>query len=444
LAGLEKGTTVQPTARPTRLPRALRPLADRDYRMLMLSVAASLLGSGTWVVAIVWQVMRVGGGPAELSLVTTGTSVGMVLSVLAGGVAADRLPKRTLLLAVETVRVLAVGATGLLALSDRLGIWQLTVLAFLVGAAEGFFHPAYTSLLPALLPADELLAANGVDGTLRPLTQTGAGPALAGVLIAAYSPATAMLAAAACYALALVALVAMRGGTTRPVTSGDPVLRDLREGFGYMFRTAWFLATMAFATIYVLLLLGPIEVLLPFAARDQTGAGPAGFSLVLAAFGIGGAIGSVVTASLPLPRRYLTAMMLIWGLGALPLAVIGLTDRLWVMVAATFTVGYAMEAGTVIWGTLLQRRVPARLLGRVSSVDLFVSIALMPASMALAGPVGERLSVPVTFVVVAVIPVLLAGIALVVWRLPADEIAHPLDERVGDLVTEAAGPLREP
>jgi MFS family permease len=407
-------------------------LAHREYRMLMLSVAASLMASGTWVVALVWQVMRSGGGPAQLSLVTTGTSLGMVLSALAGGVAADRLPKRTLLLAVELTRVLAVALAGLLALSDGLRLWQLGVLALLVGAAEGFFYPAYTSLLPGLLPADELLAANGVDGVLRPLTQTGGGPALAGLLVAAFSPATAMLAAAGCYAVALMALMAMRGGAGWPEPSGDSVGRDLREGFGYMFRTGWFLATMAFATIYVLLLLGPIEVLLPFAVRDQTGAGPAGFSLVLVCFGVGGAIGSLVTASLPLPRRYLTTMMLVWGLGALPLAVIGLTSRLWLMAAATFTVGYAWEAGTVLWGTLLQRRVPPRLLGRVSSVDLFVSIALMPASMALAGPVGERLSLPVTFVLVATVPALLATVALLVWRLPADEIAHPLDARAGD------------
>lgn len=435
---------MQPTARPTRLPRALRPLAHRDYRMLVLSAATSLMGSGTWVVAIVWQVMHSGGGPAQLSLVTTGASVGMVLSALAGGVAADRLPKRTLLLAVELTRVVAVGLAGVLAMSDGLRLWQLTVLALLVGAAEGCFHPAYTSLLPSLLPADELLAANGVDGMLRPLTQTGGGPALAGALVAAYSPAAAMLAAAGCYAVALVALVVMRGGTARPEPSGDSPLRDLREGFGYMFRTAWFLATMAFATIYVLLLLGPIEVLLPFAVRDQTGAGPAGFSLVLVCFGVGGAVGSLVTASLRLPRRYLTTMMLVWGVGALPLAVIGLTDRLWLMAAATFTVGYAWEAGTVLWGTLLQRRVPTRLLGRVSSVDLFVSIALMPVSMALAGPVGEGLGVPATFLLVAVIPVLLSILALLIWRLPADEIAHPLDERVGDPGPSAVEPLRAP
>jgi hypothetical protein len=75
----------------------------------------------------------------------------------------------------------------------------------------------------------------------------------------------------------------------------------------------------------------------------------------------------------------------------------------------------------------------------VSSVDLFVSIALMPVSMALAGPVGEHLGVPVTFALVAVLPVLLSVVALLVWRLPSDEIAHPLDkQRTGDPVPDPA------
>jgi hypothetical protein len=81
----------------------------------------------------------------------------------------------------------------------------------------------------------------------------------------------------------------------------------------------------------------------------------------------------------------------------------------------------------VIWGTLLQRRVPPHLLGRVSSLDFFVSLTLLPLSMALAGPVGERIGIPTAFLVAALVPPLLAAVALVAWRLPADELAHPLD-----------------
>jgi predicted MFS family arabinose efflux permease len=177
----------------------------------------------------------------------------------------------------------------------------------------------------------------------------------------------------------------------------------------------------------VLVLMGPIEVLLPFAVREQAGGGPADFALVLGAFGVGAAVGSLVMSSLRMPRHYLTIMIMLWGAGAAPLALIGLTGQVWVMAAATFAVGATMQAAMVIWGTLLQRRVPPHLLGRVSSLDFFVSLALMPVSMAIAGPVGEWIGIPTAFVLAGAIPVFLAVPAILGWRLPADEIAHPLE-----------------
>jgi MFS family permease len=413
-----------------RLPRPLRPFRHREYRFLAASMAASLFASGLWLVAVVYQVIALGGGPSELSLVAAASSVGLLVSVLVGGVAADRLPKRALLLVVEAVRIGSAATAGLLAVAGLLELWHLAVIAFVVGAAEAFFFPAYSALLPTLLPPDELLAANGVEGTLRPIAQQALGPALAGVLIGAYVPGVALLLAAAVYALALVALIALRPVAVPVDGTGSSVLADLAEGFAYLFRTGWLFASLAFATFYVLVLVGPIEVLLPFAVRDQAGGGASSFALVLAAFGVGGAIGSIVVSSWRLPRRYLTATILLWGAGAAPLVLLGITDRLWVMAAATFVVGFTGAAGMVIWGTLLQRRVPPHLLGRVSSLDFFVSLALMPVSMALAGPVGEWLGVPLTFVLAGSIPVFLAVAAILGWRLPRDEIAHPLDEPV--------------
>jgi MFS family permease len=206
-----------------------------------------------------------------------------------------------------------------------------------------------------------------------------------------------------------------------------------------MLRTPWLLATLLFALLIVLLIIGPIEVLLPFAVTNQTGGGAGAFALALAAFGVGGAIGSMAVASLPLPRRYLTIMLLAWGAGSIPLAIIGFTSLLWVMVIALFVVGFTFSAGSVIWGTLLQRRVPPALLGRVSSLDFFVSLALMPVSMALAGPVGEGIGIPITFVVAGLVPVILAVLAIVIFRMPKDELEHPLDPAVEQ--AEPGGPF---
>lgn len=426
-------STEQPAARVGRsLPRALRPFRHRDYRLLTLSMAVSLFGSGLWLVAVVYQVIAFGGGPSELSVVAAATSVGMLVSVLIGGVAADRLPRRALLIGVEAVRVVAAGSAGLLAVTGRLELWQLALASFVLGAAEAFFYPAYTALLPGLLPPDELLAANGVEGVLRPVALQALGPALAGTLVAVFAPGSALLAAAATYVLALWVVSLMRAVPVAAATIGASVVHDLRDGFAYLFRTGWLFATLAFAILTVLLVMGPIEVLLPFAVRDQTGSGPGGFALVLAAFGIGGAVGSLLVSSLPMPRRYLTVMIMLWGVGCAPLAAIGLTGQLWVMAAATFAVGFSGSAATVIWGTLLQRRVPPHLLGRVSSLDFFVSLALMPVSMALAGPVGDALGLPITFVLAGAVPVFLALAAIVGWRLDRDELAHPLDPAPAD------------
>jgi MFS family permease len=199
-----------------------------------------------------------------------------------------------------------------------------------------------------------------------------------------------------------------------------------------MLHTRWLLATLLFAILLVLVIMGPIEVLLPFAVKDQTGGGAGAFAFALAAFGIGGAAGSLVVASSKMPRRYLTLMILGWGVGCIPLAIIGFTDQLWVMVIALFICGFIFSGAQVLWGTLLQRRVPHALLGRVSSLDFFVSLALMPVSMAIAGPLGEAVGIAPAFLFAGLVPTLLAVATLMIARLGADELAHPMDAVADD------------
>lgn len=415
------------------LPRALRPFGDPQYRLLVVSLAFSLLASGVWIVALVWQIIALGGGPSEVSLVATGSSIGLVLAVLFGGVLADRVPQRRILIVVEAVRVLGAGTAAALYFAGALEIWHLVLLAFVLGLNEGFFFPAYSALLPRILPPEQLLAANGVEGTLRPLAYNAAGPAIAGAMIAVTVPAVAFAAASAGYAIAFVALLFLRtiplqresAADTHPLRS---MLADLVEGFRYMLRTRWLLATLLFAIVLVFLVIGPIEVLLPFAVREQTGFDAGGYALVLAAYGVGGAVGSIAVSSLRMPRRYLTVMILLWGLGSVPLAAVGLISQLWLLAAVVFVVGCTGGIAQVLWGTLLQQRVPSAMLGRVSSLDFFVSLALMPVSMAVAGPVGEGIGIAPTFVVAGALAGLAAVVTLLIARLGPDEIAHPLND----------------
>ena len=443
--------------------RALRPFAHREYRVLIAALAISIFGSGMWAVAMVYEVIHLGGGPLELSLVAAAGSVGLVAFVLAGGIAADRVPQRLLIIAVEGANLAVIAGISGLAMLGLLQLWHLALGAFVLGVGAAFFFPAYSAILPRILPPQDLLAANGMEGTMRPLLQQAAGPAVAGILVAALSPAHAVTGVAVCHLLAFSILnllhrqprtgggagagAAARGSGER---AGTSLLHDLREGVSYTVRTPWLLWTLLWACISVLFLIGPIEVLLPFVVRDQLGGDARMFGFLLAIMGVGGAAASLATASFPLPRRYLSVMMVSWGAGSLPLAAVGMMDSFWALAAALFIFGATGGMGMVIWGTLLQRRVPPHLLGRVSSLDFFVSLALMPVSMVLAGPAAEVLPVWLIFLAAGTVCPVMAAVALVVARMPADELAHPLDDREDDhgldgpgddtAPTEASGP----
>ncbi|MCW2690480.1 MAG: transporter, partial [Mycobacterium sp.] len=375
------------------------------------------------------QVIALTDDPTALSLVSACLGVGLTAFILVGGIAADRFPQRIIIIAVESVNLLAVTAVAVLGLVGALRLWHMAIAAATLGVAAAFFFPAYSAYLPRILPTEQLLAANGIEGVVRPTLQQAIGPAVAGVLIGATFPTVGAFVVALLYGTGLALLVATRRVSkppTDPNREKPRVLADLRDGFRFMVRTPWLLTTLLFASGFVLLVLGPLDVLLPFITKARFENGERMYGFVLAAYGIGGALGALAISSVRLPRRYLTVMMFCWGAGNLPLVALGYTSSFAVMATAAFVVGLTDSAGMVIWGTLLQRRVPPEMLGRVSSLDFFVSLAFMPVSMAVAGPLSKVVAIETIFLVAGVAPAGLAVIALVAARMPRDELAHPL------------------
>ncbi len=427
-------------------PRALRPFRNPAYRRLAVALTLSTFASGVWVVALVWEVIRIGGGPAQLSVVSTAGAIGVLVPALLGGVVADRVPQKLILLCVAGVELGGMSVVAALSLTGSTQLWHLAAVSLATGIGMAFYYPAYSAWLPALVEERDLQAVNGFEGAVRPTLGQALGPALAGVVVGAASSGAAVAVAAA---LALGALLALTQVPLTPVRRPDAVasgdstvsgggavttaLADVREGFGYMLRTPWLLATLLFASLMILAMMGPLEVLIPFLVKDRLGGGPGDHAMVMAAFGIGGALGSLAMASVPMPRRYLTWMILLWGLGCLPLVVMGLATAIWQVVVAALVLGVMFSAPMVIWGTLLQRRVPPHMLGRVASLDFFVSVSLMPVSMALAAPVSELLGLRTTLWIAGIVPGIVAVVAIVWARLPQDEVAHPLRDG-GDAV----------
>lgn len=410
--------------------RVLAPFRSREYRLLIAAVSLSIFAEGMWAVVMALQVIELDNDPTSLSLVATCLGVGLVAFVLVGGLAADRLSQRGIIIVVEAVNTLVVAMVAALGLVGALQIWHMAVAAAALGIAAAFFFPAYSALLPRILPAEQLLAANGVEGVVRPVFQRAVGPAVAGLVVGATFPSLGAVVVAALFAIGLLLLLAagttVKGAAPQQDQQRARLLGDLRDGFVFVLGTPWLLWTLLFASMFVLVVLGPIEVLLPFVVQDRFENGAQTFGFILAFFGMGSALGALGVSSRRLPRRYLTVMMAMWSVGSIPLVVVGVTSSFSLMAAATFVVGVTDGAGMVIWGTLLQRRVPPAMLGRVSSLDFFVSLAFMPVSFAVVGPLSKVVSMEAIFLAAGTAPVVFAAVAMWAAGMRRDEAAHPL------------------
>ena len=184
-----------------------------------------------------------------------------------------------------------------------------------------------------------------------------------------------------------------------------------------MVRTPWLLATLLFASVMILVIMGPIEVLVPFLIKDRLGGGPGDHAMVLAAFGIGGALGSLAMASLPdaaaLPdgdephvgRRLRPAR----GDRAAP-------NEIWMVVVASFVLGVLFSAPMVIWGTLLQRRVPPALLGRVRRSTSSSRSASCRSRWRSPGRSSDAIGLRTTFLIAGIVPGVVAVVAIVLGQ----------------------------
>ena len=199
-------TTPEPELVPQRdLPRLLRPFRTSAYRRLAVSLVLTTFAFGVWVVGQVWEVIRIGGGPSQLSVVSTATAIGVLLPALLAGVVADRVPQKTILLWVTAVQLAGMSVVGVLSLTDLTQVWHLAAVAFTIGMSMAFYYPAYSAWLPALVPESDLLAVNGFEGMVRPTVGQAIGPAVAGAAVGAASSGAAVVIAAVALAAGLLA-----------------------------------------------------------------------------------------------------------------------------------------------------------------------------------------------------------------------------------------------
>ena len=383
-----------------RVPAALR---IRDFALLWAGMSISLIGDGVYFVALAWQVYDLSNSPTALSVVGLAWTLPLAIFVLLGGVVTDRVERRRVMIAADLVRALAVAVIGILSVTGAVELWHLVVMAGVFGTGDAFFGPAFTSIVPQIVPRELLLQANALDQFVRPLGFMLLGPALGGWIVATLGPGEAFLFDAATFAVSALVLAFLRPRPLLARTEETSLLRDVREGLAFVRARPWLWATLLAAAIFLLAYWGPIDVLVPYRVRNELGGSAGDYGLILACGGLGSIVAAALVGRRGLPRRHITFMYFAWGFGALMLAGLGLATEVWQLMGFMFLEGALFTAGIVIWGTLLQTHVPGALLGRVTSLDWFVSTSLVPISFALVGPLSGAIGVQTTLVLAGVV-----------------------------------------
>ena len=418
------GAATRSPATQAALLRLYPALENPSFRLLWLSMLPATLAVMMNQVASPYAAFVLSESAAVLGVVSLAQGLPMLGLSLIGGVAADRLPRRLLLIGTQLAQGSAAGVLAALGLSDQLQVWHVVAATFVQGAAFAFNMPARQAYIAELVTRQQLPNAAALNNAGQNFCRV-AGPALAGVLlgIPAVGIGGGFLAMAAMYAAALLGLARLplrRPAMDCSSARGAGRLAYLAEGLRYARSTPAILALIGMNLIVVVFGM-PYQTLMPVVAERVFGVGASGLGLLLAASGVGALAGAVVVASLPrLPHPGTIQAGLAVGLGG-ALVAFSTTRSVGLALVLLLAVGFLFSAFSALNNTLLMAITEARLTGRVMSIYLLTWGAMPLGSLPLAW-LAERAGAPTAL---AVAGTLIVGLAVALALL------YPAGRRIG-------------
>lgn len=359
----------------------------KDFRWLFLSQSISTMGDRIVLVALALLVTEQTGSTADLGIVLAAHAGALVAFVLLGGVWADRLPRHRVMISTDVLRGALHVLLAVLIFTDSLEIWQLVVIEVLFGAAEAFFRPAYSGLVPQTVPEELIQEANALNG----LTQTVAefaGPALATLLVLTLGTGAAFAIDAGTFLVSAMLLTLVRPRPRGERAQRTSFRNELREGFAEVRSRTWVWVTIAVFSVSLLVGFAPYVVLGPTVAEEHYG-NPAVFGWLAAAIGLGTASGALLALRWR-PRRPLALAIVVTIPFSLVLLSYALGLPLALVLPAAVAAGIGLTLFNVWWETALAQRIPPQALSRVVSYDWMGSLALLPIGYVLIGMLAEH------------------------------------------------------
>ena len=415
----------------SRVPIGLVPDVLREepqFRRLFTSQVLSIVGDRVMLVALPFAVLEAGGSISSVGLVVGAQLVPFLVFALFGGVWSDRGDRRAILIASDLLRLVVQAAGAALLLTGSASPVSLGALAALYGAADAFFQPAFTGLLPQTVShAGQLQPANALRGLSFSVAAI-AGPALAGLLLAVSGAGAALAFDAGTFAASVVLLLRLRPRTIERAAEElpPPLLAALREGWQEVRSRRWVMAGLGAMASYHAIVLPAVFVLGPITVAAAHG-GPKAWAALVVAFGIGSVVGDVVLLRLR-PRFALRAAGAGLILASSQAAIYGADVSLALMLPLQALAGVGVSAFFTLWEVSLQEHVPGRALSRVSSFDYLAASALMPISTVLVGPLAAAVGARGALLGMSAVGIVCAvGFACVgeVRTLPRNPVSAP-------------------
>ena len=388
--------------------RVLAAFRHRDFRLLWTGQMVSLVGDAMFFTALGWRAFTLVGS-SRLGIVFVCQGAGLLTTLLLGGALADRIPRRTQMIASDLARLVVVGVLAAVDATGHLTFTLMLVLATLNGLGDGFFFPAVGGIVPLVVEQQALPSANSLIGVAR-WGSLLIGPSFAASLYGATGSATVFAIDAATFVFSALLLLRAHPRATE-AEAHETTWRGIVDGARYVVSVPWLWIAIVLASFVLMVAMAPFQSLLPHYVETHFDRGVGSYGALFAAQAAGMVLASLVYGQVA-PRRHRT-LQIYGSFAANDVVTICLVLSPWyeAALAAMVLRGVFIGIGIVAWDTLVMEVVPESKLSRVISLDYFGSLGLTPVGYALTAAISGAIPAQT---------ILLTGftLAFLLWTTP--------------------------
>ena len=390
-------------------------LSHRNFRLFFIGQGISLIGTWMQNVGEGWLILTLTNSPFYVGLTAALSSIGVLLFSLYAGVLADRTDKRRFIIFMQIAFMLEAFAVAILVWTQVVAVWQVLLLATLLGIASAFDIPMRQSFVVEMVGKDDLMNAIALNSSLFNSARV-VGPAIAGFLIGAVGIAWCYFLNGLSYIAVIVGLLMMRLPRTTSPPKTTSAWMGFREVLTYL-RSERRVRVLIILTAILSVFGFPYIAMMPVFARDVLNSGATGYGALTSSIGIGAVIGALAIALSSARLRRKGRLMLLGGTAFGVLLILFSGSRVLALSMVLLALaGCAMIVNNSIMNTLLQTTVPDHLRGRIMGFYSFVFVGMAPFGAFLFGVVAEHVGVARTIAAGGAIVVL--AVMLVAWMSP--------------------------